>query len=133
MDNLFNKRSVIADYRNRHYLDTIEQAEQVLEQYGNRRTEYNAMRRSLEMTKCMCERIEDPLVMTRQLLSDTVKFNRNNQRLDTIDEVIDLLNKHRNLWFSQSLTSTTQSYWTNRIKVAEMLMTELEDMKCQNT
>lgn len=83
------------------------------------------------MTKCMCERIEDPLVMTRELLADTVRFNRNNQRFETLDEVIDLMNKHRQLWFTQSLSAVSIGYWRNKIQTIDLLLVELEEMKCQ--
>jgi hypothetical protein len=81
----------------------------------------------------MCEGIKDPLVMTRELLADTIKFNRNNQRFDTLDEVIDLLNKHRQLWFTQSLSAVSIGYWRNKIQTIDLLLVEMEEMKCQNT
>lgn len=83
------------------------------------------------MSKCLCSQMTDPLVMTRELFADTVRFNRNNQRLESLDEVIDLLNKHRQLWFSQSLSAITQGYWKNKIQAIDLLLVEIEEMKCQ--
>jgi len=84
------------------------------------------------MTKCMCERITSPLVMTRELLADTVRFNRNNERIETLDKVIDLLANHKSVWFSQSLTGIEQTNLQIKIKVIEQLQNEMEEMKCQN-
>ena len=133
MDNLYSEPAPSRRYPNRHYLESIQQTQQVLERYNDGRTKPNQLRKGIEMTKCMCERIEDPLVMTRELLADTVRFNRNNQRLDTLDEVIDLLNKHRQLWFTQSLSAVSVGYWRNKIQTIDLLLVEMEEMKCQNT
>ena len=133
MGNLYSEPAPSRRYPNRHYLESIQQTEQVLERYSNRTNEPINLRRGLQMTKCMCERIEDPLVMTRELLADTIKFNRNNQRFDTLDEVIDLLNKHRQLWFTQSLSAVSVGYWRNKIQTLDLLLVEMEEMKCQNT
>jgi len=133
VDNLYSKPAPSRRYPNRHYLESIQQAEQVLERYSNRTSQSDNLRRGLQMTKCMCEGIKDPLVMTRELLADTIKFNRNNQRFDTLDEVIDLLNKHRQLWFTQSLSAVSIGYWRNKIQTIDLLLVEMEEMKCQNT
>lgn len=119
---LHSGRSIMG---NHHQLQTM------LEQHRIRGTKPDQMRGTLQMTKCMCEQITDPLVMTRELLADTVRFNRNNQRLETLDEIVDLLNKHRQLWFSQSLTAVTQTYWKNKIQTIDLLLVEIEEMKCQ--
>ena len=82
-------------YHNRHYLDSINGAEEVLEQYSNRNPEPNQLRRALVMTKCMCERIEQPLVMTRQLLADLVRQNRVNAKAEYLGEIVTALNDLR--------------------------------------
>ena len=82
-------------YPNRHYLDTLDGAEEVLEQYRNRSPEYNQLRRALAMTKCMCERINEPLVMTRQLLADLVRQNRVNAKAEYLGEIVTALNDLR--------------------------------------
>ena len=82
-------------YSNRHYLDATDRAEEVLEQYRNRSPKPNQLRRTLAMTKCMCERIEEPLVMTRQLLSDLVRQNRVNAKAEYLGEIVTALNDLR--------------------------------------
>jgi hypothetical protein len=131
MGNLYPEPSANRRYPDRHYLGTIPAIQTMLEQYSIRGTKPNQLRGTFQMTKCMCERIEDPLVMTRELLADTVRFNRNNQRFETLDEVIDLMNKHRQLWFTQGLSAISQSYWKHKIQTIDLLLVELEEMKCQ--
>jgi len=133
VDNLYPKSAANRGYPNRHYLESIQQTEQVLERYNLRGTKPNQLRGTLQMTKCLCENMTDPLVMTRELFADTVRFNRNNQRFETLDEVIDLLNKHRQLWFTQSLSAVSVGYWRNKIQTLDLLLVEMEEMKCQNT
>jgi len=103
----------------------------MLEHYSIRGTKPNQLRGTLQMTKCLCSQMTDPLVMTRELFADTVRFNRNNQRFETLDDVIDLLNKHRQLWFTQGLSAVSQSYWQHKIQTIDLLLVELEEMKCQ--
>jgi len=47
------------------------------------------------MTKCMCERIEEPLVMTRELLADLVRHNRINAKAEYLGEIVTALNDLR--------------------------------------
>lgn len=116
-------------YRNRCYLESLDAAEQVLEQYGNRRREYNPMRSGIEMTKCLCERMEDPLVMSRNLFTDVIRHNKTLEREQTLDLVIDLLNKQKQLWFSQSLTAGSATFWNNKVQTTEQLLHEIEKLK----
>jgi hypothetical protein len=131
MGNLYPEPGANRRYPDRHYLGSITAIHTMLEQHSIRGTKPNQLRGPLEMTKCLCENIADPLVMTRELLADTVRFNRNNQRFETLDEVIDLMNKHRQLWFTQGLSAISQSYWRNKIQTIDLLLVELEEMKCQ--
>ena len=95
MGDISNEHSSSRRYPNRHYLDSINGAKEVLEQYRNRSPEYNQLRRALVMTKCMCERIEEPLVMTRQLLADLVRQNRVNAKAEYLGEIVTALNDLR--------------------------------------
>jgi len=95
MDDIPSQHRVSARYPNRDYLDTIGRAEEVLEQYRNRNPKPNQLRRALAMTKCMCERIEEPLVMTRQLLADLVRQNRVNAKAEYLGEIVTALNDLR--------------------------------------
>lgn len=81
------------------------------------------------MTKCLCERIEDPLVMTRDLFADTIRHNRANEKDQVLDLVLDLLNKQKQLWFSQSLTAGSATFWNNKVKTTEQLLHEIEKLK----
>lgn len=126
---LHTQPSLSRAYPNRCYLESVHATEQVLEQHRNRTRKPNELRRTLVMTKCMCERIEDPLVMTRDLLSDTIRHNRYNQKIETLELVIDLLNKQKQLWFSQSLTAGTSTFWNNKVQTTDQLIKEIEGLK----
>ena len=95
MGNIPNEHSSSRRYPNRDYLDSINGAEEVLERYRNRNPEPNQLRRTLAMTKCMCERIDQPLVMTRQLLADLVRQNRINAKAEYLGEIVTALNDLR--------------------------------------
>jgi len=95
MGNIPTEHSSSRRYPNRHYLDSINGAEEVLERYSNRNPEPNQLRRTLAMTKCMCERINEPLVMTRQLLADLVRQNRVNAKAEYLGEIVTALNDLR--------------------------------------
>lgn len=131
MDNIHPEPIANRRYPHRHYLGSITAIQTLLEQHSIRGTKPNQLRGTLQMTKCLCENMTDPLVMTRELFADTVRFNRNNQRFETLDEVIDLMNKHRQLWFTQGLSAISQSYWQHKIQTIDLLLVELEEMKCQ--
>jgi hypothetical protein len=131
MGNIHPEPSANRRYPDRHYLGSIPAIQTMLEQYSIRGTKPNQLLGTLQMTKCLCENMTDPLVMTRELFADTVRFNRNNQRFETLDEVINLLNKHRELWFWLSISTMNQGYWRNKTQAIDLLLTELEEMKCQ--
>lgn len=95
MGNIPTEHSSSRRYPNRHYLDSINGAEEVLERYSNRNPEPNQLRRTLAMTKCMCERINEPLVMTRELLADLVRHNRINAKAEYLGEIVTALNDLR--------------------------------------
>lgn len=131
MGGVCNQPGISCNHHHWYHLDSIDTAKTLLEQYSIRGPKHNQMRGTLQMTKCLCSQMTDPLVMTRELFADTVRFNRNNQRLESLDEVIDLLNKHRQLWFTQSLSAVSVGYWRNKIQTIDLLLVELEEMKCQ--
>lgn len=43
------------------------------------------------MTTCRCEHVSEPLVMSRQLLQDTIKQNRQLEKSQNIAEVISII------------------------------------------
>jgi hypothetical protein len=74
-------------YPNRCYLGTLTAVQQLLERHSNRNTKPNPMRRTLAMTTCRCEHVSEPLVISRQLLTDTIKQNRQLEKAEVITEV----------------------------------------------
>ncbi len=128
MGDIPSQHSVSYRYPNRDYLDTIGRAEEVLEQYRNRSPEYNQLRRALAMTKCMCERIEEPLVMTRQLLADLVRQNRVNAKAELQGEIVTALNDLK----PEGIVDDYDSGYNAAIEQAVKTITKLIEIKETN-
>jgi len=83
------------------------------------------------MTTCKCrETEENALVMTRAYLEDLTAAKARVTRTQTIEEIIELIQTHQNLWFSQSLQSQIlnsgkDSFWSNKSATAQALITEI--------
>lgn len=83
------------------------------------------------MTTCKCRETENnALVMTRDYLTDLTEAKARAARTQTIDEIIELIQTHQNLWFSQSLqaqilSSGKDGYWSNKSATAQALITEI--------
>lgn len=78
------------------------------------------------MTTCKCRETEkDGLVMTRAYLDDLLLAKKRVVRTQTIEEIIELIQTHQNLWFSQSLNIGSGSYWANKSSTAQVLVTEI--------
>jgi hypothetical protein len=79
----------------------------------------------LEMTTCKCRENVNNMVMTRNFYNERVKDNILAGRKDAIEEVLELLEVHKNLWFSQSLTIGSGAFWANKAQTAQALITEI--------
>jgi len=78
------------------------------------------------MTTCKCrETEENALVMTRAYLEDLTQAKARVTRTQTIEEIIELIQTHQNLWFSQSLNIGSGPYWANKSSTAQALITEI--------
>ena len=78
------------------------------------------------MTTCKCrENNKDNLVMTRNYLNDLTEAKERVARSQTIDEIIELLQTHQNLWFSQSLNIGSGAFWANKAQTTQALITEI--------
>jgi hypothetical protein len=78
------------------------------------------------MTTCKCRETEtDGLVMTRAYLEDLLAAKKRAVRNSTIEEIINIIQTHQNLWFSQSLNIGSGSYWANKSSTAQVLVTEI--------
>jgi hypothetical protein len=78
------------------------------------------------MTTCKCrENDKDNLVMTRNYLNDLTEAKERVARSQTIDEIIELLQTHQNLWFSQSLNIGSGAFWANKAQTTQALITEI--------
>lgn len=89
------------------------------------------MRKPLAMTTCRCDKNDGDLVITREYLDKLIAYNQLKTRTEVLDLVIDLLNTKRKIWFHQSLTAGTATFWQNKVKTTEQLLNEIEEMKCQ--
>lgn len=83
------------------------------------------------MTTCKCRETEsDALVMSRDYLRDLNEHKSRLARRETIEEIIELLQVHQNLWFAQSLqaqmlSSGKDGYWSNKSATTQALITEI--------
>jgi hypothetical protein len=78
------------------------------------------------MTTCKCRETEkDGLVMTRAYLEDLTQAKARVTRTQTIEEIIELIQTHQNLWFSQSLNIGSGPFWANKSATAQALITEI--------
>jgi hypothetical protein len=81
------------------------------------------------MTTCKCRETEtDALVMTRTYLQDLGEAKARVARADAIAEIIELIQTHQNLWFSQSLNIGSGPYWANKSATAQALVTEIRKL-----
>lgn len=78
------------------------------------------------MTTCKCRETEtDGLVMTRAYLEDLLEAKKRVVKSQTTEEIIELIQTHQNLWFSQSLNIGSGAYWANKSATAQTLVTEI--------
>jgi hypothetical protein len=78
------------------------------------------------MTTCKCRETEtDALVMTRDYLKDLTDARARVVRSQTIEEIIELMQTHQNLWFSQSLNIGSGAFWANKASTTQALITEI--------
>jgi L-lactate utilization protein LutB len=79
----------------------------------------------LVMSTCKCRENVNNLVMTRNFFNERIRDNILAGRKDAIEEVLELLEVHKNLWFSQSLTIGSGAFWANKAQTAQALITEI--------
>jgi hypothetical protein len=79
----------------------------------------------LQMTTCKCRENVNNMVMTRNFYNERVRDNILAGRKDAIEEVLELLEVHKNLWFSQSLTIGSGAFWANKAQTTQALITEI--------
>lgn len=78
------------------------------------------------MTTCKCRQNDkDNLVMTRAYLEDLNNAKSRVARTQAIEEIIELIQTHQNLWFSQSLNIGSGAFWANKSSTAQALITEI--------
>jgi hypothetical protein len=63
--------------------------------------------------------------MTRAYLEDLLAAKKLAVRNSTIEEIINIIQTHQNLWFSQSLNIGSGAYWANKSSTAQVLVTEI--------
>jgi len=69
--------------------------------------------------------------MSRAYLEDLLKLERNKTKIEVMDEIIDLLNSKKAVWFHQTLVAGSATFWQNKVKTTEQLINEIEEIKCQ--
>lgn len=82
----------------------------------------------LAMTTCKCRASGTNLVMTRAYLEDLGEAKSRVARTQAINEVIELMQTHQNLWFSQSLNIGSGAFWANKASTTQALITEIRKL-----
>ena len=79
----------------------------------------------LIMTTCKCRENTKNLVMTRNYFEERIADNILHGRKEAIAEVLELLEVHKNLWFSQSLAIGSGAFWSNKAQTTQTLISEI--------
>ena len=79
----------------------------------------------LIMTTCKCRENTKNLVMTRNYFEERIADNIKHGRKEAIEEVLELLEVHKNLWFSQSLAIGSGAFWSNKAQTTQTLISEI--------
>lgn len=79
----------------------------------------------LIMTTCKCRENTKNLVMTRNYFEERIADNILHGRKEAIEEVLELLEVHKNLWFSQSLAIGSGAFWSNKAQTTQTLISEI--------
>ena len=82
----------------------------------------------LVMTTCKCRENTSNLVMTRNYLDDLLNNKSALARKQAMDDVVELLETHKNLWFSQSLNIGSGTFWANKAQTTQALITEIRKL-----
>ena len=85
----------------------------------------NVGENGLIMTTCKCRENANNLVMTRKFYNERIRDAVVNGRKDAVEEVLELLEVHKNLWFSQSLAIGSGAFWGNKAATAQALIQEI--------
>lgn len=72
-------------------------------------------------TICTCKKSTSGIEMSIQLCKE-------NARRQAIKDVLDLLETHRALWFSQSLNIGSGAFWSNKAATTQALITEIRKL-----
>jgi hypothetical protein len=79
----------------------------------------------VEMTTCKCRENTKNLVMTRTFFSERLQANILHGRQEATKEILELLEVHRALWFSQSLAIGSGAFWSNKASTTQTLINEI--------
>lgn len=73
------------------HLESYLRIQTMLAEHRQRNHKPTKLRGTLAMTTCRCEHVSEPLVMSRQLLQDTIRQNRQLEKSQNIAEVISII------------------------------------------
>lgn len=79
----------------------------------------------LIMTTCKCRENTKNLVMTRNYFEERIASNILHGRKEAVQEILELLEVHRALWFSQSLAIGSGAFWSNKAATTQTLINEI--------
>ena len=80
---------------------------------------------------CKCEARPTDLTMSRAYLDDLMKYEYRRAREQAMNDVIDLLESKKAIWFHQTLVAGSATFWKNKVQTTDQLINEIEELKCQ--
>jgi hypothetical protein len=84
---------------------------------------------ALVMTTCKCRENTNNIVSTRAWLEGTMQHKANLARREAINDVLELMQTHQALWFSQSLNIGSGAFWANKASTTQALITEIRKLQ----
>jgi hypothetical protein len=79
----------------------------------------------VEMHTCKCRENTKNLVMTRTFFTERLEANILHGRKEATKEILELLEVHRALWFSQSLAIGSGAFWSKKAATTQTLINEI--------
>ena len=85
---------------------------------------------TIVVTKCTCHVSPgDYKSIETAWLKQQYDYNERAVKIETLDKVIDMMNKQRAVYFHLTLTAGSATYWNHKIQTIDRLITEIEAMK----
>ena len=82
----------------------------------------------LVQTTCKCRENVNNIVVTRKYYDERLQAKIDEGKQQRLHEILELLETHKNLWFSQSLNIGSGAFWANKASTTQALITEIRKL-----